>query len=129
VLKFRSCISLIFLFAVTVIQAHSIIPHHHHAEPYLYGCTQPVNDTKDKPAEAPWHCHAFNQVVYVERLLLIKSRPVSPFPVDSLQSICQQAPEYSARKAYIFIHPIMPEHQNPMMLPAPGRAPPVFMGV
>jgi hypothetical protein len=88
-----------------------------------------ATDTKDKPVEAPWHCHALNQVVFVERLLLSKSKPVLPFPVGPLHSICHQAPEYNAPQDYFFIHPIIPEYQNPLMLPAPGRAPPAFMGV
>jgi len=85
--------------------------------------------TEDKPVEAPWHCHALNQVVFVERLLLSKSKPMSLFPFGPLHIICQQTPEYNAPRAYFFIHPVIAEYQNPLMLPVPGRAPPALMGV
>jgi len=119
----------LFLFAVAVIQAHSIIPHHHHAEPNAYGCTQPAASNKDKPVEAPWHCQALNQIVFVDKQVLCKSKQVTPFPADPLPSSCRSVIACPAAESYLPIYPLLPAYHNPLMLPVPGRAPPEFTGV
>jgi hypothetical protein len=73
-LKNKTFISLFFLFAITLVLAHGIIPHHHFDEECVtkgsYHPAYPVHP--DNPVKFPWHCQAYNHVVYTEQQLLNK---------------------------------------------------------
>jgi len=65
---------LFFLFAIALVLAHGIIPHHHFDEECVtegnFSHAYPVHP--DKPVQVPWHCEAYSHVVYTEQQLLNK---------------------------------------------------------
>jgi hypothetical protein len=124
-LKNRQYISLLFLFAISIVLAHSIVPHYHHAEPYLLGC-QPATDKQDNPGKAPWHCHALNHVVFIEFQLLNKYKPVRSFHFEFIPRLIQRQLGNPESKPDIVLYPGFALQHIPLILPSRWRAPPVF---
>jgi len=123
-LKKKQYISLLFLFAISLVLAHSIIPHHHD-EPYLFSC-HPVTDKQDNPEKTPWYCHALSQVVFIEYQLLNKYKIVKPFQFNFIQVQVQQqlpTPETEQDKVLYTDVPLL---QFSLISPSHLRAPPIF---
>jgi hypothetical protein len=77
-LKKKQYISLLFLFAISLVLAHSIIPHHHYGESCVTNnCfnNQAIHGQSEKHSKGPWHCQAFNHVVLIEQQSPVKFRP------------------------------------------------------
>jgi hypothetical protein len=62
-------ISILFLFAIALVMAHSIIPHHHFDE----SCALSINGNchaascqASESTKVPWHCQAYNHVIFYD---------------------------------------------------------------
>jgi hypothetical protein len=78
-LKKKKYISLLFLFAISLMLAHGIVPHHHDDVSCLLNSCGNYNVSSGESREhskAPWNCRAYSDVVFFERQLLGKSRTV-----------------------------------------------------
>jgi len=97
-MKTRQYLSLFFLFAVLLIVAHSVIPHHHHADSFFTHFRDycPASQTGHNiPPDTPLHCHAFNDLnlfretnADISALIGFEPQAILPDIIQQLYFIC-----------------------------------------
>jgi hypothetical protein len=129
-LQKQKYISHLFLFAFSIILAHSIIPHDHHTDLYGSTCSTKCNTVPAKQGDSkrlPWHCEAFNHVMLFEHNSLHKYNVTSllqisfaEFHIGGMFCLPDFEPQESTQNS-------IPLSHNPLISQISLRAPPLFI--
>jgi hypothetical protein len=134
-MKIKRHIAGLLLICFSVFLGHNLVPHHHHSEasisPIASAC--PVehgdhqghdhdNDAATETEEHPTHCHAFNDVVFVNYKVAINNPGTSQ--LVSMQAIALEEPPMLSSSLYILVK--LPCKSHADIGTRPQRGPPVF---
>ena len=129
----------LLLLCFSVFLGHNLVPHHHHSEasispiaadcPFEHGDHQELDRDSHADAEAeehPAHCHAFNDVVFVEYKVAINNPSTSQLlsMVVSRQAIALEEPPMLSSSWYFLLK--LPGKSHTDLGTRALRGPPVF---
>jgi hypothetical protein len=108
-MKVNRYLASLLLLCFSVFLGHNLVPHHHHSEvspsPIATACPSEHSDADAEAQEHPTHCHAFNDVVFVNYKVTINNPSTGQLlsKVVSGQAIALEEPLMLTSSLYILL--------------------------